>query len=323
MAHGTIATGAEWLSIYGKPAKINDIISVRLGDLHPTQPSIGFDRIYYKLGRYAKDRQKVFDEYCEKNGQKGIRTFTFNSVLQDSHTYTCWERVGMDRSAHKTVVIGPDNKLYLTDGHHTFNAFWEVPGGGADLRVYVVVTRDYRDYASMDEFWKQMEVENNVWLLDADGRPITPDQLPASLGLDFFSDDIYRNLMYFTRRIAWIAPGDMSVPEPEFYGDNYPDFPFLEFHWAKEIRKTVDLSTYDLNSREGYISAIRAVGKAMMDIRTLDVGGLTKTAEEMGQFKYFNNRELARIDRPGTGKLAYMLSYKASLKKKAAQTAVR
>ncbi|QSA20742.1 chromosome partitioning protein ParB, partial [Vibrio furnissii] len=38
-------------------------------ELKPTQPSVGYDQIYYKLGRYQHDAEKQFDEICEANGQ--------------------------------------------------------------------------------------------------------------------------------------------------------------------------------------------------------------------------------------------------------------
>jgi hypothetical protein len=31
------------------------ILQVRLDELHPTQPAIGYDQVYYKLGRYAAE----------------------------------------------------------------------------------------------------------------------------------------------------------------------------------------------------------------------------------------------------------------------------
>jgi hypothetical protein len=53
------------------------ILQVSLDELHPTQPAIGYDRVYYKLGRYAAEEQhiadiakpKKFADLCEANGQ--------------------------------------------------------------------------------------------------------------------------------------------------------------------------------------------------------------------------------------------------------------
>lgn len=49
--------------------KPGQVIDVALQQLHPTQAVIGFDQIYYKLGLFAESRSKLFDEYCETNGQ--------------------------------------------------------------------------------------------------------------------------------------------------------------------------------------------------------------------------------------------------------------
>lgn len=312
IALGLAFPAARAFAASGSPdladVKLNDMIEVRLRDVRPTQPSVGFDRVFYKLGRYANDRKKVFDDYCENNGQDSVLSFSADSNLKDPASFVCKEPVGTFRSNLKTVVIGPDSRLYLTDGHHTFNAFWHVAGGGPDARVQVVVTRDYRDFASMHDFWEQMKVEQNVWLLDVHDQPIAPADLPTSLGLEHFSNDQYRSLMYFTRRIAWNTPGLMTLPDDPT--ETYPNMPFLEFYWAREIRKTVNLADFNLAARTGYMEAIRAVGAAIMALRSNDVGGSGRSCEEMGQIKFFNDRELARIDRPGTGKIAYMLGFK-------------
>src|SRR6185369_18058315 len=34
-------------------AQPGDLINVQLDELHPTQPSLGYDEVYYKLGRYT------------------------------------------------------------------------------------------------------------------------------------------------------------------------------------------------------------------------------------------------------------------------------
>jgi hypothetical protein len=122
--------------------------------------------------------------------------------------------------------------------------------------------------------------------------------------------------MYFTRRIAWMTPSWITVPDPATYDDVYPEVPFVEFYWGRDVKKVVDLKKFDLNTRSGYVAAIRAVGKAVIAIRSNDIGGSKKSATEMGQFSYFNEKELSRIDRPNTGKIAYMLKYKATVLKR-------
>ncbi len=300
---------AELLSIDGTPVKEKDIIEVQLRDIHPTQPIVGFDEIYYKLQRFTEDRRKIFREYCKHNGQLEVSNLTDASNLHDPTSFSCLEPVGMTRSAVKTVVIAPNGQLYLTNGHHSLIEFWNMPGGGPDLRIHVVVDRDYRKLPSMDEFWEHMQSEQNVWLFDADGKPISIADLPANFDLKYFKDDPYRSLLYFTRKIAWNSPEKFPVPDSDDY---YPAIPYVEFFWAREIRKTVNLAAFDLNTHDGYVTAIRAVGHAIMNVQVKDVGGSGKTLVEVGQFHYFNEKELIRIDRSDTGKLAYMLKYKAA-----------
>ncbi|MFN0118818.1 MAG: ParB/Srx family N-terminal domain-containing protein [Elusimicrobiota bacterium] len=301
---------SELMSIDGRPAVVKDIIQVRLRDLHPTQPSIGFDRVYYKLGRFQADRRKLFDDYCVKNGGRGILNFSNESKIHDQKSFTCVEEIGSQREEMKTVVIAPNGELYLTDGHHTFNGFWEMNEGGPDLKINLIISRDYRELETMNAFWEQMKAEQNVWLFDVNNKTIEPKDLPQSLGLKNFQNDQYRALMYFTRRIAWRPPREITVPDPDNYDDRYPGVPFLEFYWVREIMSKIDLKDYNLSTREGYLAVIQDFGKIIMETKTNNVGGSNKSVIEMGQFRIFNKRELARIDRPGTGKLAYMLGYK-------------
>jgi hypothetical protein len=303
---------AEWLSIDGKPAKWGDIIKIHLRDLHPTQSALGYDRIFYKLGRYQDDRHKLFDDICTTNGQRGVRKFSIDSKISNPSSFECLDGPGTDRDEMKSAVIGPDDKLYLTDGHHTFSAFWFMAEGGPDLSVYIKVTRDYHALSSMDGFWKQMELEKNIWLFDVNDATVTVRDLPDTLDIAKFSNDIYRSLMYFTRLVAWGKPDTMSVPEAKFYGDDYSDAPFLEFYWARELRSTVDLRKFDLSTHDGYIAAITNVGQAIVKSKSTNVGGSGKTALEMGQFKRLNQKELYRIGRPGTGKVDYTLKFKLS-----------
>lgn len=88
LAAGTIVAGAGTGAAAADPcagggplprvcAQPGDLIDVRLGELHPTQAVLGFDQVFYKLGRYGSDRDeaaggvnKRFDDWCETNGQE-------------------------------------------------------------------------------------------------------------------------------------------------------------------------------------------------------------------------------------------------------------
>jgi hypothetical protein len=40
-------------------AAVGDLLDVTLGDLRPTQPSLGYDEVYYRLGRYTLGAKPV------------------------------------------------------------------------------------------------------------------------------------------------------------------------------------------------------------------------------------------------------------------------
>ncbi|MGO2510200.1 MAG: ParB/Srx family N-terminal domain-containing protein [Vibrio hibernica] len=280
---------------YANDVKTGDIINVSLHELIPTQPSVGYDQIMYKLGRYQFDRKKMFDEVCEANGQKGVKEISDNAQPNIPSSFTCKLAVGKRKQDMKTVVIAPDGDYYLTDGHHTFNVFYEMSEGGADFHINVIVAKDYRGIKGMDKFWTQMQKEGNTWLFDVNSNPIGYDQLPASLGLKNFHNDLYRSLMYFTRGVSWNKP-DKPVP-------------FLEFYWSKEVRKKIDANTFDLNSKDGYAKAVKAVSEDILALDTDNVGGSGLSTKQMGQFKVYNTKAFNKLFKQD-GKIDYLLSYK-------------
>lgn len=105
----------------------------------------------------------------------------------------------------KTAVIGPGGQPYLTDGHHTLTSFWEAPGAGPDTAVRLRITANLKD-AAPEAFWAEMQSQGWTWLKDADGKTITPDQLPASLGLESFANDQYRGALFFVRDVGYGQP---------------------------------------------------------------------------------------------------------------------
>jgi hypothetical protein len=237
-------------------AKPGDVIQVRIEELRPTQTAIGYDQIYYKLGRWQGDFDratwaadpakqldyldrtvgKKFDDYCEDMGG-GERKQAFQSIaearaarLDQPATFACLDAPGTKAANLKSVVVGWDGNLYLTDGHHTFSSLREIFDGGPKLPVWVKVDANYSGLTTAAAFWQRMVDERRVWLRDGQNQPITVDQLPNRLGLPSvheaggMQEDRYRSLVYFTRDIAY-SNGDL----PEF----------AEFLWGDWLRRQV------------------------------------------------------------------------------------
>ncbi|MFE3597973.1 ParB/Srx family N-terminal domain-containing protein [Streptomyces sp. NPDC059142] len=306
-------------------ARAGDLLGVTLDQLRPTQPSVGFDQIYYKLGRYSstKDEQngdvnKRFDDWCETNGQEEAATVPAGATLARPSSFTCTVPVGQEtdetRAAMKTVVVGPGGELYLTDGHHTLTSFLETADGGPKTPIRLRVTANLSDLGTA-AFWRTMQDRKWVWLRDENDRPITTDQLPQRLGLSRFHDDRYRSLVYFTRDIGYQAPDDATE--------------YLEFLWGTWLRERVDLGSYDLTSPASYLSAVRTASGAMSDTPGDTVIADGRTADELGRMAEWNDGkkptggEFGKLSTPITdkkpGKLAYALDYRAHLPVKPAK----
>lgn len=304
-------------------AQAGDVLAVKIRELHPTQPAVGYDQIYYHLGRkqpdparytptaagyqgdvaddnysrymYRTDRKRI-DDYCADNGRGGVDDSTYvplTARLADASTFACTEPAPTRDSAAaqglKTVVVGPKGTLYLTDGHHTMTALHDLPDGGPELTVWVRVAANLGDAPDTDTFWSQMQANNYAWLKDASQNPITPDQLPAEVGLAHMQDDPYRSLVYFTRDLGY---SNANVSE------------FAEFYWATGLRnRGFDLAPYshdDLarariqidggaavprpgDSTTSYVAAVRDAALRMVALADTDVVDGGRTAAELGR----------------------------------------
>jgi hypothetical protein len=258
------------------------VIEVALEQLHPTQAVIGFDQIHYKLGVFAESPKKVFDEYCETNGQGGADTVPKGADLHKPDSFTCKDPVGTHPADMKTEVVGPAGQLYLTDGHHSFSTLWEQPGAGATLKMWVRVTDNFSDSPDLATFWKRMEQGRKVWLKDGQGKTISPEQIPAHLGFKDLGDDRFRSLVYFSRKASYGKPNSGAVV-PEF----------LEFYWGGWLRTQIDLGAFNLNKQGGYEDAIEALAKRMVSLAPdAPVGDSGFSAQQLGGFTSLNRKEL-------------------------------
>ena len=279
--------------------KPGQVIEVALEQLHPTQAVVGFDQIYYSLGLFADKPAKVFDEYCETNGQGEAGKVPDKADLHQPDSFTCKDPVGTHPEDMKTVVVGPAGQLYLTDGHHSFTTLWEVPGGGPRLKMWVKVTDDFSNSPNMASFWQRMEAARKVWLKDNQGQALPPEQLPAHLGFKNLQDDTFRSLVYFTRKAAYGKPNDGQIA-PEF----------LEFYWGNWLRTQTDLGQYNLDKKGGYKDAIEAVAKRMVSLAPgSPVGGSGFTAQQLGGMTQLDRDELQKtVDK----KVPYVIDYRKS-----------
>jgi len=281
-----------------------DIVEVRLDQLHPTQAVVGYDQIYYNLGYLAKHRGKLFDEYCESNGQGDAKRVPPSADIQHPGSFKCESKVGTHPKDMKTVVLGPGGQMYLTDGHHTLTTFWEQPGAGPQLKMWVRVSADYSDSPDQATFWQRMQKAHKVWLKDGNGQAIKPEQLPEQLGLKNLQNDPLRSLVFFVRGAAYGRPATKGAP-PEF----------LEFYWGDWLRSQIDLGRYNLDQRTGYHRALRAVGKRMTSLSAhAKVGKSGLTVLQLGGQGLLDTQVL---DETVANKLPIMLAYKAHLRAEA------
>ncbi|MBT2378060.1 chromosome partitioning protein ParB [Streptomyces sp. CB00316] len=298
-------------------AQPGDLIEVTLGELHPTQAVLGFDQVFYKLGRYGSGRDEVaggvnkrFDDWCETNGQGEAASVRPGARLDDPASFSCTVPLGQETpksiAPMKTAVIGPGGKLYLTDGHHTLTSFLEGPDGSTRLPIRLRVTDNFSSLSTA-AFWQRMTVGKKVWLRDENNKPLAVDQLPDRLGITHFRDDPYRSLVYFTRGIGYEVPDGATE--------------FLEFSWGSWLRGQHDTAAYDLTSPGPYLDLVKSASKSMAALAPDAVVDDGKTAAQLGRIAEWNGGkketggEFAKLSKPLTdakpGKLAEALDYKS------------
>lgn len=291
-------------------AAAGDLLDVTLGDLRPTQPSLGYDEVYYRLGRYTlgpDPRSELFDAWCATNGQEKLKSAPPAATLTDPGSFTCELPIGSEtaesKAAMKTAVIGPGGRVYLIDGHHTLTSFWEVPGGGQATHIRLKVAGNLSSFEQA-AFWQEMKNRGWTWLLDNEDKPIDPQRLPTTLGLKQFANDPYRGVLYFVRDVGFSQ------------GDGSPAF--QEFYWGQWLRGQSDRGLrpedFDLTELDPYLTLVGNVGRAIVALPGNTEIAASRSADELGKLKEFGQPAfdaLSRpVDGPKPGKLALAIAYK-------------
>lgn len=224
----------------------NSVIETTLGQLRPTQSVIAHEQVNYKLTLYRHNRQALFADLCESAGWGKSVSFTAESRPDKPDSYSCGNAGKKKRKLKqlKTAVLGPDQQLYLTDGHHSFSAFYDMPHGGADFPVTVFITAEYHE-THPAAFWQSLQQKGQAWLYDGAGKLVTYQQLPKQLGRASLQNDPYRAAMYFLRGGVWAKPE--------------PAIPFVEFYWAQFLRQQSGLQFPGYYSAAEYLQWLERI----------------------------------------------------------------
>ncbi|WP_189612773.1 ParB/Srx family N-terminal domain-containing protein [Pigmentiphaga litoralis] len=270
------------------------VLHLRIDDLRPTQPAVGYDQIYATLERYRRSPQDKFDDYCFVNGQRGVRSFdAASSRIDDPSSFTCKQDAPDAASPHAAtlygVVIGPGGTFYLQSGHHTAVALTSLPDGGSHVRLTVRVVDNFSQMIPGGGFWTRMAAERRVWLRNAQGQMIAPEALPQTFRLVDLRDDPYRSLVFFTRGIGYVRPPGET--------------PHVEMAWAYWLRKRrePDLSAYRLDDVASYRDAVIAAARKMVALRDNDILVDRMTALSLGKLPSFDAKDaLRKVAREGS-----------------------
>lgn len=164
---------------------------VALEDLRPTQMAVGMRAVEAKrrkIERRARSRRQL-RHYLEERPVPAIR--------------------------------GPGEGLFIIDRHHLSLALWQ-----SDVdEVFVALVGDLSHF-SRERFLRQMTSLGLLYAFDGHGRPVSPTQLPETLGA--LRCDPYRDLAWSVRRAGGFAKCNR---------------PYAEFSWANFFRTRIPRST--------------------------------------------------------------------------------
>jgi hypothetical protein len=143
------------------------------------------------------------------------------------------------------VVLGPANKAYVIDHHHLGLALLKEHFESAPMDVVADFSK-----LSPPAFWKRMQRENFLHLVNAKGIPKPLDDLPKRLTR--LKDDPYRSLAGFVR----LAGGYAKTQTP-----------FAEFTWADFYRPRIKAKSlhqeFDAAVKKGVRMAKSAAAKGL------------------------------------------------------------
>jgi hypothetical protein len=185
-----------------------DVCLCELADLHPTQASVGMAEVRIKA-------EKLKDE-IQRRGEHDFLKYL------------------LKHDKEEPVVIGPGDNFYITDHHHLARALYDL----GVSKTYCIIVENLSD-ERVDDFWRRMEENNEVYLKDQNGNLIMPNDLPISI--KDLSDDPFRSLAGAVREFCGFEKGDKSSSAEDYLEFQWANY--LRAHWAQTGIATKDIDT--------------------------------------------------------------------------------
>jgi len=171
--------------------------SCKLGELHPTQPDVGMAHV-----------DRILDK-ARSDAKKGRHGNTAAEVLRH-HA----------EEKPTTVLIGPERRLFIVDGHHHAVALFREVGADGTTTC-MVGENDAPVTLDSGRFWHWMDMNRHARLrgvTDPTGQKLVAKLPPDTLG--GLGDDPYRSLASFVENAC----------DAEMTGD------YVQFDWADLLR---------------------------------------------------------------------------------------
>ncbi len=136
---------------------------VRIGDLFPTQMTVGLREVDIKRKRW---RERDSDDAAE-----------------------------FLRSHPVPVVVGPEKRYFIVDRHHLIRALQDE--GVTNVFISVLASKSE---LTIDEFWRALELDGWAHPFDKDGKWCRHENIPKSISV--LTDDPYRSLAGALKRVG-------------------------------------------------------------------------------------------------------------------------
>jgi hypothetical protein len=130
------------------------------------------------------------------------------------------------------AVLGPGERLYITDHHHLGRALHD-----ENIEHGFFLVEEAFAALDREEFWQRMEARHWVHPVDAEGRRRNWNDIPQHL--KDLVDDPYRSLAGYVRAAGGFLKSDIA---------------FAEFAWADFFRKRIVIEP----GLDGFDQAVRA-----------------------------------------------------------------